>query len=471
MARRTFSETVRSMILFLRQLRPNVDTKEGTFTRDVVIDAPASEFDLLYNSLDNVSRSQSPNLAFANALDNLARNHQKQRKGARRAVGTITFYRIAVPTDTYVIPRGTTVTSKGSNVVSAQQYVTTQEVSLSTLNWNAATGRYEVDAPMRAVVGGTAANVPAGAISALVSTVAGVAGCYNNSPITSGANRETDTELAARLREVINGNNVGTTPGYYTTVAAHPSVTDALIVTPETSGISKRAMYGTIDILVRGALPAQPATETYTYTSGVSFYTPSKQPLYGPTSGSFSLQGSTTGALVLGSHYNVIKDVSVYAGSTQAVDKFSFIGGLSSGETLTFTYSYNSLIETLQTLVDDETKKSVTADVLVREAKRRMINLTATIEPLPGYTASVVAANVVTAMTTALNAYTIGEEVQQSDLIAIVAAVTGVDDVAVPFSTFEEDSETGAIAQDGDGNLVMPPDSYAIANTINILTK
>ncbi len=472
MARRSFSNIVSYMIAFLRSLRPNVDTKPGTFTRDVVIDAPANEFAILYRSIENVSNSQSPDLAFSQALDRLARNLQTQRRGAQKALGHVTFYRIVAPSGDVSIPRGTAVSSKGSVQEAPRQYVTVQDTTLSVASFDPTTGRFEVTVPIRASAGGAAGNVPAGTITALVDPLPNIAGCYNSSPTQAGSDRESDTDLSTRVKALITGNNVGTSPGYFSGILSHPSVSDVYVVGPEDTTIAKRAYAGSIDILVRGLIPTQPTIERYVYVTGTVYYIPTKQPLNVLSSGSFVLQGTTTGILVEGTHYNTVQDTAVFGGSINAIDKFEFVAGmLTLGETITFTYTYNSLIEDLQNQVNAPLIKIATADVLVKAARARQVDVTATIEILPGYTATGVATDVRNAVINFLNSFLIGQEVQQSDVINVIVDVVGVDDVLVPLTTLEENPETGSLTQDSDGNLPIPVDSYATAGDVTIYVK
>ena len=52
---RTFSQIVQSMIDRLRLTQPNLDTKEGTVSRDLFVEIQADEFDKLYKSVKIVS--------------------------------------------------------------------------------------------------------------------------------------------------------------------------------------------------------------------------------------------------------------------------------------------------------------------------------------------------------------------------------------------------------------------------------
>ncbi|KKM79095.1 hypothetical protein LCGC14_1353370, partial [marine sediment metagenome] len=273
----------------------------------------------------------------------------------------------------------------------------------------------------------------------------------------------------ARVKSVITGNNVGTTDGYYQTITRITDVLDARVSSSDT-GIEelRRADIGAVDIYIRGRISSQAPSEIYTVSVSAPYeFVVSKQPIDLLAADSFSLIGSVTGTLIEGTHYTIVQDTGKFAGSIRGSDKFVFIG-LSAGEEVTIIYSYNSLIESLQLYMEDDSRKVLGADILVKGAIPRQINVICTIRTLPGYTTAGVTTEVITTVTAFLNGYTIGEEVQQSDVLAAIANTAGVDDVTVPLETFEESSSTGDLSQDVTGNLIIPANSYAVAGTITV---
>ena len=469
---KSFRDIVNTMIGFMYSRRSNVDTSPGTFTRDVVIDAPARELESLYLDLNRTANAQSPDLASTIDIERLGRNFQLRRRGPLKATGMASFYSFEAPVETITIPRGTTVASKALPDGTSQQYVTTQDVTLGVTNFNSTTGRYDVDVMVRAMVAGTDGNVPAGAIAAILDPVSGVAGVYNFNAFTNGADFETLASFRSRVKSVITGNNVGTVDGYYQTITRITDVLDAYVASTDT-GIEelRRTDVGAVDIYVRGLISTQAPSEVYTVPVSSPYeLVTSKQPIDLLTVDSFSLIGSVTGTLVEGTHYIIVRDTSKFAGSIRGSDKFVFTG-LSAGEEVTIVYSYNSLIESLQTYMEEDSRKVLGADILVKGAIPRQINIACIIRALPGYTAQGVTTDVTTALTAFLNSYTIGEEVQQSDILAVIANTAGVDDVTVPLSTFEESSVTGNLSQDTAGNLIIPADSYAVVGTITVTVR
>lgn len=469
---KSFLNVVNAMRNFLYSARPNVDTTPGTFTRDVVIDAPAREIESLYLDLNRTANAQSPDLASTSDIEQLGRNFQLLRRGPLKTTGLASFYSFEAPAETITIPRGTTVASKATPNGTSQQYVTTQDVTLGITSFNGTTGRYDVDVQVRALVAGADGNIAPGALAAILDPITGIAGVYNFNAFTNGADFETLTSFRSRLKAVITGNNVGTTDGYYQTITRIADVLDAKIAS-SSAGVAelRRNDVGAVDIYVRGLITAQAPSEVYTVPVSTPYeFVVSKQPIDVLAADGFSLIGSITGTLTAGTHYTLTQDVSKFAGSIKGSDKFVFIG-LTAGEEVTIVYSYNSLIESLQIYMEDDSRQVLGADLLVKSAIPRQIDVACIIRALPGYTAAGVTTDVNIALTTFLNSYTIGEEVQQSDVLNAIANTTGVDDVTVPLTTFAESSSTGTLTQDTSGNLIIPADSYAVVGTLTIVVR
>ena len=471
---KSFSQIVNEMIQFLKNTRSSVDTKPGTFTRDVVIDPVANTVGTFYNELDKVSRAQSPDLAAPSDIEQLGKNYQTLRKGAIKSTGTVNFYAFNAPATPITIPQGTTVVTKALANGSSQQYVTTQAVTLAAANYSVNTGRYEVSANVRAVIPGSGGNVPGGSVNTMSDVISGVNGVYNYSTFSSGRDIEPIDAYRTRIKATIVGNNVGTSDGYYRAITSNVNVLDAKIVAKGgTTGIEARTDIGAVDVYLNGLVSTQAPIETFVIPASIPYeLIPNKQPIDVLAKASFSLVGSVTGTLVEGTHYNFVKDYGNYGGSIRAIDKFSFIfDAVVPGETITVTYSYNSLVETLQIFMNDPLRKALGADMLVKQARPREIDVTCTISVLPGYAAANISSAVVDILTTALNSYNIGVQVQQSDLLAFIVNTQGVDDVTVPLGTFKEDSNTGSLVQDSSGNITIPANSYAVAGTINVIVR
>jgi hypothetical protein len=325
---------------------------------------------------------------------------------------------------------------------------------------------------------GTPANMPAGAISAIVSSLPGVAGVFNQSAFTSGTDFEPIDAFRARIKQILLGNNIGTASGYYSALITYPSVVDVKVATADSAlAAFSRKDIGAVDIYVRGLVSTQIIGETYIVpTSSSPEFVVANQPLDILSESTFTLTGSSTGALTKNVHYTIVQDSSTLAGSTQGRDKFVFLNAgqtnyVQFGEVITATYSYNSLINLLQNFMNDPSRKVLGANMLVKSAKPRQIDTTCAISVLSGTTSDTAISNVVLAVTNKLNSYSIGEQVQQSDILSVISGATGVDDVAVPLTLFKENSNTGTLIQNSSGNITIPENSYATVGTIIVIVR
>lgn len=96
---------------------------------------------------------------------------------------------------------------------------------------------------------------------------------------------------------------------------------------------------------------------------------------------------------------------------------------------VTIVYSYDSLIATLQALLDDNSNHIIGSDILVLEAVVALINVTMGIVIIPGYVPATVVSNVQTALTIYINGLGLGAIVVLSELVSIAQDIAGVAEV------------------------------------------
>ena len=134
---------------------------------------------------------------------------------------------------------------------------------------------------------------------------------------------------------------------------------------------------------------------------------------------------STTVTTVTDSTHLVVGSISgLGTGSAQ------FTGFRPDNNTVvSITYTYDSLIATLQALLDNNSNHIVGSDILVYEATEAFINVTMGILIVPGYVPATVVTNVQTALSTYINALGLGAVVVLSEVVAIAQDVPGVSEV------------------------------------------
>lgn len=454
----------------------NADTKLGSFLRDTIIDPTARVLREVYSRVQDAALAQSPVVSPNEDLVSLAENFQIYRKGATKASGTVKFFRSTAPPSDITIAAGKTITTRPTATSEAVAFRTTETVTMNSatpsIYLNADTGKYEIEAAVEAVQGGSSGNKPTRTIVVLSDAVSGIEGVYNASATVGGSDQESYDALRTRLLAAIQGTNIGTKAGYANLVKENESVEQSIVLAASDDGAIREAA-GAVDIIIKGTV-SRNASDTYNpAVSGVyPDYVFQSQPwVYSAASGSVSVVSSKSGSLSRGTHFEIVKDTGSYGGSTIGRDRVQWLAGVTDNEygSLTIGYAYNSLISTLQTLVDSVDKHSVGADVIVKDAIPVGIDLELTIDVGAGYDPTSVASNVVSALSSLIEALSIGEDVSQAELVAEALSVGGCDDVTVPFTTFQ--STDGTITQDSESNLPIPSLYRATAGTITVNTS
>lgn len=121
---------------------------------------------------------------------------------------------------------------------------------------------------------------------------------------------------------------------------------------------------------------------------------------------------------------------------------------------VSITYTYDSLIPTLQALLNNNSNHIVASDNLVLEAIVASIDFTASIAIIPGFVPATVVSNVQTALSNYINGLGLGAVVILSELVTIMQEVSGVAEV---------DLSTLVLASTQSGNTTTIPPGQQIA--------
>lgn len=122
------------------------------------------------------------------------------RLGAVQATGLVNYFR-ATPTIATAVPIGAIVASSdGTQTFSVVADPTNAAYSATFNSYPVAVGVASVLVTVKAVTGGTSANVSAGGISIMQTGVIGIDGVTNPSNFTTGVNAETDPAVKARFQ-------------------------------------------------------------------------------------------------------------------------------------------------------------------------------------------------------------------------------------------------------------------------------
>lgn len=182
----------------LDSLPSDLDRAEGSYIWDAL--APAAiELTLAAAHAREVLRRGFASTTFGDYLDLRCEEHGLSRKAAVRAAGQVEFTGAAGT----VVPQGTRVATPASSSTgtASVEFLTSGAVTIG--------GTGSGYAPVEAVEAGAGGNIPAGAVSVIVTPVSGVTGVANPAAFSGGADREGDGALLERFLVKVRNPSAG----------------------------------------------------------------------------------------------------------------------------------------------------------------------------------------------------------------------------------------------------------------------
>ena len=88
---RSYNDLVIAFLDYLRLVQPELDTKPGTVSRDLFVDAPSQQLSELYTQLRNISNLQSFFSINGTELNKLASNFGVSRRSGSNSTGVAVF--------------------------------------------------------------------------------------------------------------------------------------------------------------------------------------------------------------------------------------------------------------------------------------------------------------------------------------------------------------------------------------------
>ena len=211
-------ESIRQRML--NNLPSDLDKSEGSFIWDAVSPA-AIELALAALWAQEVLRRGFASTTFGPYLDLRAEEHGITRRPAVKATGQVKF----TGTTGTVVPAGTRVATPADAITGTPsvEFVTTATATIDS------TGVVTVN--VEAVEAGAAGNVPAGAISLMVTPVPGVTSVTNLAATSGGLDTEDDASLLARfLQRVRSPSSSGNKADYIRWASEVPGVGGVSVV-------------------------------------------------------------------------------------------------------------------------------------------------------------------------------------------------------------------------------------------------
>jgi uncharacterized phage protein gp47/JayE len=427
---------------------PNLDLQDGTVEKDVFLRAPA----LLVDSEDVIQeyarRTATPS-AWRDLLDDtqfindslprvfgvstvdeaaalmsaqidlFAGNYGVVRNGGSFGAGAVSLIFSSGGTQTVVA--GSVVRTPGTPAI---RFVTTQTFTGTPVLVG---GVFKVVVPIRAAVVGTDSNVPAHNITVVEGGVTGLLAVDNESDIAGGADRETDKSVLDRVINEFQGNSVDTLEGVRN-VVLDAGAFDAAVFRVGDPVTRNRPGPDVLAISEQADLVTDIFTFEATHLAG---YVPTVQPLNTLNPAVLSIAGHPA------CQFLVVPDTSVNERSARAQDRVVFFGADVPviGESVQFTYAANKQIAEFQDLFAAPNPQ-LFFDVLVKTAIRVDIAIGMNVVLFTGVDGSGVTPVIQSTLLSLVNNLKMGESLNQSDVIAAVEAIPGVNRVNLPLNFF-----------------------------------
>lgn len=292
---RTFRDVVISFIEYLRLTQPDLDTKPGTVSRDLFIDAPGQEIANLYTELRNVSNLQSLFSANGTDLSRLASNYGVTKSTGTVSTGVATLTTNNMDVDV-LIPQGSILTARNGITFKTTETISMYSASSNVYRANASrisqdlilagiTDEFAVDVNVECAITGSGGNI--GRFTLTTHNIDGISNVTNLSTFSGGTDVESDSEFRTRILSIFAGSNTGTALGYETSLSSLNGVQDSIVIRPgdplltrdgtevieDSSGsaiVSDPGTGGKVDIYILGSdLESEVDTFIYNDNSGI----------------------------------------------------------------------------------------------------------------------------------------------------------------------------------------------------------
>lgn len=422
----------------------NIDIRQGTVFKDIVVDAPAQEFALVDADIATTSEMQAPIVYVgqipSSSIDDFGQNFDVPRLGQSYSQGFEDFIATSQPIGNITINAGISIAVPSTATSPAINFVTTQTVTLNVNNLSQyqfvdtdGNTKWKITVSIIAVSAGANGDVGAFTITQLNQPIAGITSIRNPISTFGGSNVETDQHYASRLQQKLSGNNVGTVNGITSLLSTNTFVDGLDVVTPPNPILTRNQFGGSVDVYVLGQQLVT-TTESDVFNSASGFIKLINVPIVDVSTITGTVSGNPY-TFTLGTDVLFNLDTGLYSGSSLENDTLTFpLSGVQpdNGSLVNTSLTYNQLIPNLQSILKNPNNQIVAADILVREAITILINVFAQITITAGQTSSTVLAAVSTNISTYLEGLGLGQNVEAAEIISAIVGTPGVASLNIP---------------------------------------
>lgn len=394
-------------------------------------------------------------------LDRFVANEQMIRLSGSKATVSLIFSRSTVPTSNITIRANFPVATLADETTGqAYTFLTLQDATLVAANaasyFNNTTQRYELSIPAEAILGAAGANVGANRVTRPLRPLVGFDSVFNRDEASGGGDVESNTALINRYYLSLMGTGPSTTRGISKILRnIYNSVLDSSIICGNNPlNVRSATDGGAVDVYIIGGTPTT-TTESIVFPGVEQIIPLSHQPVNAILS---------AGTYIQGTDFVLVKDTGGYAGSESASDGIRWLSTgtfPAIGSVVVVTYTYNSLLGTLQAAFLDDDKAVPGRDILFKTGTQVPITLTGSIKIKPGFSVTSVISAVTSAIMNLINVNKLDADVEVSDIHGVVRSFSSVDNFII--------QNLSRVGQMGTSDVAIAGNEYATLLSSDII--
>jgi uncharacterized phage protein gp47/JayE len=439
------------------------DTKIGPIP-DLVIRPTANVLELQNERIRSVQQLLSlvNDGSFTDTdLDNFVFNELLLRLRGSRALATLVFSRATVPTTDLVVQANFPVATLADESTGITvTFLTLAQATLVAANasayFNPDTQRYELLISAQATSAAEAGNVGPNRIRRPLRPLNGFDTVFNRDTAIDGRDPETADQLVSRYYLSLVGTSPATINGLKKILRdQYPTVADSNIIYGNNPlNVRASSDSGAVDVYVIGAVPTS-ITENVVFPGPDQVISLNHQPI-------IAISGA--GSFVQGTDFTLVKDTSGVDGSVRAQDGIKWLSSGTTpaiGDVVAVTYSYNGLVQQLQDAFSTDDLTVPGRDLLFKVAIQVDVTISASIKIRAGFSVPSVVSAVSSAILALINDSKLGNDVEGSDIQAVVRAFTGVDNFVI--------TNLARVGQTGTSDISVDDNEFARINVVDLI--
>lgn len=431
------------------------DTKIGPIP-DLVINPLANVLELQNERIKSVQSLLSlvNDGSFTDTdLDEFVYNETMKRLSGAKSTVTLVFSRLHPPTvDITVSANFPVATLQDETTGASTIFLTIADATMIAANatsyYNPDTKKYELLVPAVALQPSEDANVGPNRVTRPLRPLNNFDTVFNRDSAIGGHGAETNGDLIDRYYLSLIGSSPAVVNGVEKILRNnYPQVIDSNeVYGNNTLNVRSATDGGAVDVYVIGS-SAITYTETIVFPGRDQVISLSKQPVISITS---------AGAYTPDVDYILVKDTSGNAGSIRGADGIMWLTTGSApaiGASVSVTYTYNSLLQALQDVFTQSDKQVPGRDILYKEATQIDVALNANLKIRSGFSVSAVTTAVTNAIQALFDGYKLSDDVEASDIQAVVRAFSSVDNFVI--------TNLSKVGTTGNADILISANEYA----------